>query len=114
MCDDKDVQRLTFDSYLYKRVVAMNPWQQFKLTVLTLASVLRGQALAPLGYKPVDSAVRSEEETQAILAETAAAAIKVGARLEKEQAAAAAPADAGLIDQAVATGEEREPAIAAR
>jgi geranylgeranyl reductase len=66
MCDDKDVQRLTFDSYLYKRVVAMNPWQQIKLTVLTLAAVLRGQALAPSGYKPVPSAVRSAEEAEAI------------------------------------------------
>ncbi|MCT0208054.1 geranylgeranyl reductase [Synechococcus sp. CS-1332] len=66
MCDDKDVQRLTFDSYLYKRVVAMNPWQQIKLTVLTLAAVLRGQALAPAGYKPVPSAVRSAEEAEAI------------------------------------------------
>ena len=66
MCDDKDVQRLTFDSYLYKRVVAMNPWQQIKLTVLTLAAVLRGQALAPAGYKPVSSAVRSAEEAEAI------------------------------------------------
>jgi geranylgeranyl reductase len=62
MCADKDVQRLTFDSYLYKRVVPMNPWQQIKLTVLTLASVLRGQALAPTAYKPVSSAVRSEAE----------------------------------------------------
>jgi geranylgeranyl reductase len=59
MCDDLDVQRLTFDSYLYKRVVAMNPWQQLKLTFRTLASVLRGQALAPSGYRPVASAVRS-------------------------------------------------------
>lgn len=66
MCDDKDVQRLTFDSYLYKRVVAMNPWQQIKLTVLTLGAVLRGQALAPAGYKPVPSAVRSAEEAEAI------------------------------------------------
>ena len=32
MCDDRDVQKLTFDSYLYKRVVMMNPWQQIKLT----------------------------------------------------------------------------------
>jgi geranylgeranyl reductase len=62
MCDDKDVQRLTFDSYLYKRVVAMNPWQQLKLTFKTLGSVLRGQALAPSGYQPVPSAVRSEED----------------------------------------------------
>jgi geranylgeranyl reductase len=68
MCDDKDVQRLTFDSYLYKRVVAMNPWQQLKLTLLTLGSVLRGQALAPSRYVPVPSAVRSEDEARAFLA----------------------------------------------
>ena len=40
MCDDKDVQKLTFDSYLYKRVV--NPWQQIKLTLGTLGSLIRG------------------------------------------------------------------------
>ena len=68
MCDDKDVQRLTFDSYLYKRVVMMNPWQQLKLTLLTLGSVLRGQALAPQGYRPVPSAVRDEAEVNAMLA----------------------------------------------
>lgn len=67
MCDDKDVQRLTFDSYLYKRVVMMNPWQQIKLTVRTLASVLRGQALAPSRYEPVESAVRSHEEAERLL-----------------------------------------------
>lgn len=67
MCDDKDVQRLTFDSYLYKRVVTMNPWQQIKLTVRTLASVLRGQALAPSRYEPVESAVRSHEEADRLL-----------------------------------------------
>ena len=67
MCDDKDVQRLTFDSYLYKRVVSMNPWQQIKLTFRTFASVLRGQALAPSQYKPIDSAVRTEAEAQALL-----------------------------------------------
>ena len=67
MCDDKDVQRLTFDSYLYKNVVAMNPWQQIKLTFRTLASVLRGQALAPSQYKPIDSVVRSDAEAQALL-----------------------------------------------
>jgi geranylgeranyl reductase len=67
MCDDKDVQRLTFDSYLYKRVVIMNPWQQLKLTFLTLGSILRGNALAPQAYKPVDSPVRTEEELQEAL-----------------------------------------------
>ncbi|MEB3306144.1 MAG: geranylgeranyl reductase [Cyanobacteriota bacterium] len=67
MCDDKDVQRLTFDSYLYKKVVAMNPWQQVKLTFRTLASVLRGQALAPSQYKPINSVVRTESEAIALL-----------------------------------------------
>ena len=67
MCEDKDVQRLTFDSYLYKKVVAMNPWQQIKLTLRTLASVLRGQALAPSQYKPIESVVRTQEESQALL-----------------------------------------------
>ncbi|MEB3198969.1 MAG: geranylgeranyl reductase [Synechococcaceae cyanobacterium] len=66
MCADRDVQRLTFDSYLYKRVVMMNPWQQLKLTLLTLGSVLRGQALAPVGYRPVPSAVREEAEAERI------------------------------------------------
>jgi geranylgeranyl reductase len=67
MCDDMDVQRLTFDSYLYKRVVAMKPLQQIKLTMLTLGSILRGKALAPLNYKPVNSAVREEKEVEKML-----------------------------------------------
>jgi len=67
MCDDMDVQRLTFDSYLYKKVVAMKPLQQLKITFLTLGSILRGKALAPLNYKPVKSAVRDEEEVDKML-----------------------------------------------
>tara|TARA_B100000287_G_scaffold218639_1_gene206186 strand:- start:908 stop:2239 length:1332 start_codon:yes stop_codon:yes gene_type:complete len=67
MCDDMDVQRLTFDSYLYKKVVAMKPLQQLKLTFLTLGSILRGRALAPLKYKPVKSAVREEKEVEKML-----------------------------------------------
>jgi geranylgeranyl reductase len=47
MCDDKDVQRLTFDSYLYKTVVPMPPLVQMKLTAKTIGSLLRGHALAP-------------------------------------------------------------------
>jgi geranylgeranyl reductase len=99
MCDDKDVQRLTFDSYLYKRVVAMNPWQQLKLTAKTLASVLRGQALAPSRYGPVPSAVRSEEETQRMLAvQTIKGGIRMPARSEGDGPAAEAT-------------PEREPAL---
>jgi geranylgeranyl diphosphate/geranylgeranyl-bacteriochlorophyllide a reductase len=86
MCDDKDVQRLTFDSYLYKRVVTMNPWQQLKLTLLTLGSVLRGHALAPQGYKPVESAVRDEAEVNAMLAvSTIKGGIKVGKKSPKRE-----------------------------
>jgi geranylgeranyl reductase len=47
MCADRDVQRMTFDSYLYKTVVPMSPWVQFKITVKTLGSLIRGNALAP-------------------------------------------------------------------
>ncbi|MDM7952106.1 MAG: geranylgeranyl reductase [Cyanobium sp. CZS 25K] len=105
MCDDKDVQRLTFDSYLYKRVVAMNPWQQLKLTVLTLGAVLRGQALAPAGYKPVPSAVRSAEEAEAILqaAEPRSAMKPAGVH-------AATPA----ADPDADTGSVKEPVLMAK
>tara|TARA_B100000700_G_scaffold322883_1_gene425387 strand:- start:3446 stop:4783 length:1338 start_codon:yes stop_codon:yes gene_type:complete len=79
MCDDKDVQRLTFDSYLYKRVVAMKPWQQLKLTLMTLGSVLRGGALAPASYKPVPSVVRDEKDIKEMLIATNAnKGIKLG------------------------------------
>lgn len=47
MCSDKDVQRLTFDSYLYKTVVPANPFTQMKITAKTIGSLLRGNALAP-------------------------------------------------------------------
>lgn len=47
MCADRDVQRLTFDSYLYKTVVPANPLVQMKITAKTIGSLLRGSALAP-------------------------------------------------------------------
>ncbi|MDX2273338.1 MAG: geranylgeranyl reductase [Cyanobacteriota bacterium] len=47
MCADKDVQKMTFESYLYKTVVPMNPWVQLKVTAKTIGSLLRGNALAP-------------------------------------------------------------------
>ncbi|NES20845.1 MAG: geranylgeranyl reductase [Symploca sp. SIO3E6] len=47
MCADKDVQKLTFDSYLYKTVVPANPLIQMKITAKTVGSLLRGSALAP-------------------------------------------------------------------
>ena len=84
MCDDRDVQKLTFDSYLYKRVVLMNPWQQVKLTLRTLGSLLRGEALAPSNYTPVPSAVgRSDGD---FLAEEAVQAVKAQAKREDKKA----------------------------
>jgi geranylgeranyl reductase len=47
MCADIDVQKLTFDSYLYKTVVPANPLVQLKLTAKTIGSLMRGNALAP-------------------------------------------------------------------
>ncbi|MBV9386615.1 MAG: geranylgeranyl reductase [Chroococcidiopsidaceae cyanobacterium CP_BM_ER_R8_30] len=47
MCSDLDVQRLTFDSYLYKTVVPANPLTQLKITAKTVGSLIRGNALAP-------------------------------------------------------------------
>lgn len=47
MCADLDVQRMTFDSYLYKTVVPANPLVQLKVTAKTIGSLLRGNALAP-------------------------------------------------------------------
>jgi geranylgeranyl reductase len=120
MCDDNDVQRLTFDSYLYKRVVPMNPWQQLKLTFRTLGSVLRGQALAPAGYRPVPSAVRSVEEAEAILAEPA----RRRPRREPTAAAAAAISEPAVTppqsgssagDEAVASREiPQEPVLSSK
>lgn len=50
MCSDIDVQKLTFDSYLYKTVVPANPLVQLKITAKTIGSLLRGNALAPTRY----------------------------------------------------------------
>ncbi|MBT9316942.1 geranylgeranyl reductase [Leptothoe spongobia] len=54
MCADIDVQKLTFDSYLYKTVVPANPITQMKITAKTLGSLIRGNALAPAEYFPVE------------------------------------------------------------
>ncbi|NEQ53776.1 MAG: geranylgeranyl reductase, partial [Leptolyngbya sp. SIO3F4] len=54
MCSDIDVQKLTFDSYLYKTVVPANPITQMKITAKTIGSLIRGNALAPAEYFPVE------------------------------------------------------------
>uniref|UniRef100_A0A7R9VS25 Geranylgeranyl diphosphate reductase, chloroplastic n=1 Tax=Chlamydomonas euryale TaxID=1486919 RepID=A0A7R9VS25_9CHLO len=45
LCEDDYVQKMTFDSYLYKTVVPGNPVDDFKLLVRTVSSLVRANAL---------------------------------------------------------------------
>ncbi|KAK9119244.1 LOW QUALITY PROTEIN: hypothetical protein Scep_017337 [Stephania cephalantha] len=45
MCADEYVQKMTFDSYLYKTVVPGNPLEDLKLAVNTIGSLVRANAL---------------------------------------------------------------------
>mmetsp|Transcript_5731 Transcript_5731/g.20868 ORF Transcript_5731/g.20868 Transcript_5731/m.20868 type:complete len:225 (-) Transcript_5731:163-837(-) len=45
MCEDEYVQRMTFDSYLYKTVVPGNPLNDLKLLVNTVGSLVRANAI---------------------------------------------------------------------
>ncbi|KAG2254212.1 hypothetical protein Bca4012_101909 [Brassica carinata] len=45
MCGDEYVQKMTFDSYLYKRVAPGSPLEDLKLAVNTIGSVFRANAL---------------------------------------------------------------------
>lgn len=45
LCEDSYVQKMTFDSYLYKTVVPGNPVDDVKLLVRTVSSLLRSNAL---------------------------------------------------------------------
>ncbi|CAM9527150.1 unnamed protein product [Choristocarpus tenellus] len=47
MCESEYVQKVTFDSYLYKKVQGTNPVEDIKLLFGTVGSLIRGQALAP-------------------------------------------------------------------
>ena len=45
LCEDTYVQKMTFDSYLYKTVVPGNPIDDVKLLVRTVSCLLRANAL---------------------------------------------------------------------
>nr|GEV50961.1 geranylgeranyl diphosphate reductase, chloroplastic [Tanacetum cinerariifolium] len=45
MCSDEYVQKMTFDSYLYKKVAPGNPFEDLKLVVNTIGSLVRANAL---------------------------------------------------------------------
>jgi len=49
MCADEYVQKMTFDSYLYKTVVPGNPLDDIKLLGNTVGSILRANALRTAG-----------------------------------------------------------------
>jgi geranylgeranyl reductase len=53
MCADEYVQKMTFDSYLYKTVVPGNPLDDIKLLVNTVASLTRANALRSAGKAQV-------------------------------------------------------------
>jgi len=46
LCKSEYVQRVTFNSYLYKKVQGNNPFEDVKLLFETIGSLFRGQALA--------------------------------------------------------------------
>eukprot|EP00879_Flechtneria_rotunda_P001453 GHRR01001607.1.p1 GENE.GHRR01001607.1~~GHRR01001607.1.p1 ORF type:complete len:533 (+),score=160.18 GHRR01001607.1:133-1599(+) len=67
MCEDSYVQKMTFDSYLYKTVVPGNPLDDAKLLFNTVASVVRANALRSTNSNSVDVSFGSKatEEFQA-------------------------------------------------
>jgi len=61
MCESEYVQRVTFNSYLYKKVQGNSPIEDVKLLVNTVGSLIRGNALAAPDAKysnPVESLKR--------------------------------------------------------
>ena len=54
MCADEYVQKMTFDSYLYKTVVPGNPLDDAKLLGNTIASIVRANALRAAGKAQVN------------------------------------------------------------
>ncbi|KAK9867601.1 hypothetical protein WJX84_005990 [Apatococcus fuscideae] len=65
MCESEYVQRMTFDSYLYKTVVPGNPLDDLKLLTQTVGSLLRGNALRA-GAKSVSFGQRVEEASSQV------------------------------------------------
>ena len=62
LCDDNYVQKMTFDSYLYKTVVPGNPLDDVKLLVRTVGSLGRANALRSAGGVDVSFGSKSNQE----------------------------------------------------
>jgi geranylgeranyl reductase len=67
MCDSRDVQKVTFDSYLYKTVTPVGPLATLRLTFGTLKEVFMDRGKPQ--YKPVPSTTRTDEEVTRMMAE---------------------------------------------
>ena len=68
LCESDYVQKMTFDSYLYKTVVPGTPIEDLKLLTGTVASLLRGNALRSAASKGVNVSFGSKSNEQKVTA----------------------------------------------
>ncbi|PSC75626.1 geranylgeranyl reductase [Micractinium conductrix] len=68
MCESNYVQKMTFDSYLYKTVVPGNPLDDVKLLVGTVGSLLRANALRARDSKSVNVSFGSKSNEEKVTA----------------------------------------------
>ncbi|KAI8476851.1 MAG: geranylgeranyl reductase [Monoraphidium minutum] len=68
LCDDSYVQKMTFDSYLYKTVVPGNPLDDVKLLVRTVTSIVRANALRSKDSNSVDVSFGSAANEERVAA----------------------------------------------
>lgn len=66
LCADTYVQKMTFDSYLYKTVVPGNPIDDVKLLARTVSSMFRANALRSKDSKGVNVTFGKREEAPAL------------------------------------------------
>lgn len=65
LCADDYVQKMTFDSYLYKTVAPGNPIDDFKLLVRTVGSLIRANALRQTGGLNISFGDRTKDKVPA-------------------------------------------------
>ena len=68
LCESDYVQKMTFDSYLYKTVVPGTPIEDIKLLTGTVASLLRGNALRSAASKGVNVSFGSKSNEEKVTA----------------------------------------------
>ncbi|GIL85410.1 hypothetical protein Vretimale_10634 [Volvox reticuliferus] len=67
LCEDSYVQKMTFDSYLYKTVVPGNPLDDVKLLVRTVSSLIRSNALRSVNSKSVNVSFGSKANDERVV-----------------------------------------------